>query len=53
MERSVPEGELRTIVADELKMHFSFIRELLKEQFSPIADRLSSGRKYLSDKKEL
>ncbi len=36
----VPEGELRTIVADELKMHLSLVRELFKEEFAPIADRL-------------
>ncbi len=36
----VPEGELRAIVADELKMHLSLVRELFKEEFAPIADRL-------------
>ncbi len=36
----VPEGELRTIVADELKMHLSLVRELFKEEFAPITDRL-------------
>ncbi len=36
----VPEGELRTIVANELKIHLGFIRELFKEEFAPIADRL-------------
>lgn len=36
----VPEGELRAIVADELKMHLSLIRELFKEEFAPIAERL-------------
>ncbi len=29
----VPEGELHTIVADELKMHLSLVRELFKEEF--------------------
>ncbi|ROL44854.1 LINE-1 retrotransposable element ORF1 protein [Anabarilius grahami] len=37
---NVPEGELRAIVADELKLHLSFVRELFKEEFAPIADRL-------------
>lgn len=37
---SVPEGELRAIVADELKMHLSFVREMFKEEFAPIAERL-------------
>ncbi len=36
----VPEGEHRAIVADELKMHLSLVRELFKEEFAPIADRL-------------
>ncbi len=36
----VPEGELRSIVADELKKHLSFIREQFKEEIAPIADRL-------------
>ncbi len=36
----VPEGELRAIVADELKMHLSLVRELFKQEFAPIADRL-------------
>ncbi len=36
----VPEGELRAIVADELKMHLSLVRELFKEELAPIADRL-------------
>ncbi len=36
----VPEGELRSIVADELKKHPSFIREQFKEEIAPIADRL-------------
>ncbi|ROL46653.1 hypothetical protein DPX16_21112 [Anabarilius grahami] len=36
----VPEGELHAIVANELKMHLSFIRELFKEEFPPIAERL-------------
>ncbi|CAM4526591.1 unnamed protein product [Leuciscus chuanchicus] len=37
---SVPEGELRAIVTDELKMHLSFVREMFKEEFAPIAERL-------------
>lgn len=36
----VPEGDIRAIVADELKMHLSFVREMFKEEFAPIADRL-------------
>lgn len=44
---NIPEGELRTIVADELKMHLSFVREMFKEEFIPIADRLGVLEEYV------
>lgn len=39
--------ELRAMVADELKLHLGVVREIFKEEFQPIAERIGSLEKEM------